>query len=131
MGFRTGAWAKIWSVEPKRDTVTSCRASVAKKNKDTGLYEQEWGGFISFLGTAAAAKAAKLKPEDSIKLGDIDVLNTYDKEGKIMYVNYNCYSFKTNNEVDGDGRPATQQQTPEVDVNYGIDNGEVEAELPY
>lgn len=149
MGFKTGAWAKVWSVEPIRDTVTSCRLSVSKKNRDTGEYEQEWGGFVSFLGTAAASKATKLKEYDSIKLGDVDVTTRYDKEKEFEYVNYNCYSFKTNEEVEEAERSEnashraqntqrqahrqnnTQRPTQTVDVNYGLDGGEAEAELPF
>ena len=131
MGFRTGAYAKVWSIEPKRDTVTSCRISIAKKNRDTGVYEQEFGGFVSFLGTSAAGKAAKLKEGDSIKLGDIDVTNRYDKENEVTYTNFSCFSFELDNGVQGSSQKEQPQQAPQVDVNYGVDSGEVEAELPY
>lgn len=131
MGFRTGSYCKIWSVEPKRDTVTNCRVSISRKDKNTGEYVQDFGGFVSFLGTSAASKAAKLKEGDSIKLGDIDVTNRYDKERQITYTNFNCYSFELDSDIQNGGQGGQQQPAPSVDVNYGIDSGEVEAELPF
>lgn len=131
MGFRSNTWAKVWSIEPVRDTITKCRISISRKDRNTGEYIQDFGGFIAFVGTAAASKAAKLKEGDSIRLGDVDVTNRYDKEREITYTNFNCYSFETNDEVEGNGATSPQQHAPTVDVNYGIDNGEVEAELPF
>lgn len=38
MGFRTGAFAKIWEVTPMSDTSTKLRMSVSRKNKQSGEY---------------------------------------------------------------------------------------------
>lgn len=111
MGFRSGSYCKIWSVEPVRDTITRARISISKKNKTTGQYEQDFGGYVAFIGSAAATSAAKLKEGDRIKLGDVDVTNSYNKETKQTYVNYNIYSF----EVDGDQRQTVDNTTQEVD----------------
>lgn len=110
MGFRTGSFCKIWSVEPVKSTVTRARVSISKKNKQTGQYDQDFSGFISFIGTAAASKAAKLKEGDRIKLGDIDVTNTYDKEKKITYTNFSVYTFEVEGAQGSQTAPA-----PEVD----------------
>ena len=80
MGFRKDAYATVWSVEVVSDTMTKGRISVSRKNKQTDEYETEFGGFVSFVGTAAAKKAAGLKERDRIRLGDVDVTNRYDKE---------------------------------------------------
>ena len=61
MGFRTGAWAKVWEVKPMSDTSTKIRMSVSRKNKQ-GEYEQDFSGFVLAIGTAAAHKAAGLRP---------------------------------------------------------------------
>ena len=66
MGFRTGAYAKIWKVEPFSDTSTKLRISISRKNKQSGEYEQDFSGFVSAIGTAAAKKAACLKEGDKI-----------------------------------------------------------------
>lgn len=102
MGFRTGAYAKVWSVEPKTDAITRLRISVSRKNKATGEYEQDFSGFATVFGSASAKKAAGLKEGDRIKLGDIDVSTTYDKERNKEYINYKIFSFELG-DVDNDG----------------------------
>lgn len=83
MGFRTGAYAKVWEVTPMSDTSTKVRMSISRKNKQSGEYEQDFSGFVLAIGTAAAKKAAGLKEGNRIKLGDVDVTTKYDKEKKI------------------------------------------------
>lgn len=46
MGFRTGAFAKVWEVTPMSDTSTKVRISVSRKNKQSGEYEQDFSGFV-------------------------------------------------------------------------------------
>lgn len=85
MGFRTGAYAKVWEVTPMSDTSTKVRMSISRKNKQSGEYEQDFSGFVLAIGTAAAKKAASLKEGNRIKLGDVDVTTKYDKEKKVTY----------------------------------------------
>lgn len=106
MGFRTGAYAKIWEVTPMSDTSTKVRLSVSRKNKQTNEYEQDFSGFVLAIGTAAAKKAACLKEGERIKLGDVDVTTKYDKEKKVTYTNFKMFSF----EVEGD-ESSSQPQT--------------------
>ena len=93
MGFRTGAYATCFGVEPGKGNFTKVRLSISKKNKETGQYEQDFSGYCTFIGNAHAL-ATRLKERDRIKLGDIDVSNTYDKEAKKEYVNYKVFSFE-------------------------------------
>lgn len=112
MGFRAGSYAKVWAVEPKSDTNTTVRLSISHKNKNTGEYEQDFSGFVGFVGTVAAKKAACLKEGDRIKLGDVDVTTSYNSEKKVTYTNFKCFSF----DVDGDSQAAvTNEPQPEVD----------------
>ena len=125
MGFRTGAFCKLWTIEPVRDTITKSRVSISKKNKNTGEYESEFDGYIAFVGTAAASKAAKLKEGDRIKLGDVDVTRKYDKEKQKEYINFNVFSFEM-----ADSRASSA--TPAVTNTESVDNGEVETDdLPF
>lgn len=125
MGFRTGAFCKLWTIEPVRDTITKSRASISKKNKNTGEYESEFDGFIAFVGTAAASKAARLKEGDRIRLGDVDVTRRYDKEKQKEYINFNVYSFEM-----ADSRASSA--TPTVTNTEPVDSGEVETDdLPF
>lgn len=113
MGFRTGSYAKVWGVEPKSDTATTIRLSVSRKNKQTGEYTQDFSGFVSFIGTAAAKKAACLKEGDRIKLGDVDVTTKYNAEKKITYTNYKCFSFDI--EIGSSALPTAAEPQPNVD----------------
>ena len=124
MGFRNNAYAKVWSVEPVKETITKCRISVAKKNKETGQYEQSFGGFVNFVGTASATKASKLKEGDSIQLKDVDVTTFYNKEKNITYTNYTCFDFDLQSSSGG-GSPNTDG-TPSEDFSDTS-----EEELPY
>lgn len=112
MGFRTGSYATVWEVEPKTETWTKARISTSRKNKQTGTYETDFSGFVSFFGTAVAKKASGLHERDRIKLGDVDVTNTYNKEKGITYTNFSIYSF----EMADDPKPA--QQRPTVDMGF-------------
>lgn len=126
MGFRTGAYAKIWKVEPFSDTSTKLRISISRKNKQSGEYEQDFSGFVSAIGTAAAKKAACLKEGDKIKLGDVDVTTSYNKDKNITYTNYKIFSF----EVDNSDSPAPKANNTEPQP--AVDSGEVDdSRLPF
>ena len=109
MGFRKDSYATVWEVKPRSNTMTSVRISINRKDKQTGEYVQDFGGYVSFIGTACADKAAKLKTKDRIKLGDVDVNNRYDAEKKVSYTNFNVYSFEM---ADGPGNSAPAQSSP-------------------
>lgn len=133
MGFRTGAYATVWEVRGISDTMTRCRISISKKNKTTGQYEQDFGGYITFIGSAAANKALKLKEKDRIKLGDVDVDNKYVKEKDITYTNFKVFSFDGPDEIDNQPRqqPADTQSAIDAFVN-NVGDGDIDDEfLPY
>lgn len=119
MGFRTGAYAKVWEVTPMSDTSTKVRMSISRKNKQSGEYEQDFSGFVLAIGTAAAKKAAGLKEGNRIKLGDVDVTTKYDKEKKVTYTNFKMFSF----ELDGEEhRDSSTEPQPTVDEGEIDDN---------
>ena len=121
MGFRLGSYATCWGVEP-RGNWTKVRLSVSRKNKDTGEYEQDFSGFVMMIGQANA-KAQRLKERDRIKLGDVDVTTSYDKEHNKEYINYKCFDFEM--------ADAPQNQAGDrVDVNPAEGDDETE-ELPF
>ena len=120
MGFRTGTYATVWDVEPISDTITKCRVSISRKNKQTGEYEQDFGGYVKFMGTAAAKKAAQLKEKDRIRLGDVDVSNFYNKEKKTEYTDFKVFSFDM-----ADDAPSSQKQSPMSAVDEGVSGDEL------
>ena len=118
MGFRNGAYAKVWSVEPETDTRTKVRLSTSRKNRQTGQYEQDFSGFVQFVGTANATSASRLHEGDRIKLGDCDVTTRYNKETKREYVNYTTFGFeKMEDDSSGGsgGKSAGKQKDPPYD----------------
>lgn len=116
MGFRTGAYAKVWEVTPMSDTSTKIRVSVSRKNKQTGEYEQDFSGFVLCIGTAAARNAAKLKEGARIKIGDCDVTTKYDTQKKITYTNFKLFSFE---DADGNNSSAPDSTDPQPQVDEG------------
>ena len=124
MGFRTGAYAKVWEVTPISDLSTKIRISVSRKNKQTQAYEQDFSGFVLCIGSAAAKKASCLKEGARIQLKDCDVSTKYDPAKKISYTNYKLFSFD-----EADDSSQTDFTAPEPSV----DDGEMEDdnELPF
>ena len=118
MGFRNGAFCKIWDVAPISDTSTKARISISVKDKQTGEYKDDFGGYVMFIGTANAQKAAKLVKGARIKLGDVDVSTRYDAERKTTYTNFKVFSFE-----DPDAEQATPitPVTPTVNSTSGRD----------
>lgn len=106
---------------------TKGRISISRRDKQTGEYINDFSGFVSFFGTAAAKKAAALKERDRIKLGDVDVHSYYDKEKNTTYYNFNIYSFDIQTGRDGNG--SAQSST----TQHTVDGGEVDSgnPLPY
>lgn len=128
MGFRKDNYAKVWSVETISDTNTKIRISTSKKNKQTGEYEQDFSGFVSCVGSAAASRAAALKEGDRIKLGDVDVTTKYVKEKNATYTNFTVFSF----DVEEGNSAANQKPAQTTEPQPSVDSGEVEDDrLPF
>lgn len=125
MGFRTGAFATCWEVEPGKGKFTKVRLSINRKNKETGEWEREFNGYCMFIGNANA-KAQQLKRQARIKLGDVDVTNTYDKETKKEYITYKVFSFDMADEA-----PSTSQNSEENNPRSEGDTGETGGDLPW
>ena len=98
MGFRTGAFATVWSVEEGKGKFSKVRLSISRKDRD-GQYVQDFSGFCDFIG-AAHAKAGKLRERDRIKLGDTDVSSRYDKDQRREFTNFKVFDFEY---ADGSG----------------------------
>ena len=121
MAFRTGAYATVWSVEPKGN-YTDVRISTSRKRKDTGEYEQDFGGFVRMIGEANTL-AAGLKERDRIRIGDCSATNTYDKAKNVTYYNFQEFSFEPVDSTQGASRPS-------FDPNAGVTE-DMDAELPF
>lgn len=125
MGFRTGAWAKVWEVEDKGKYLV-VSMSTSKKDKETGQYETDWSNkFVRFVGEAAKAD---IKPNDRIKIGDCDVTSHYDKEKKITYTNYVVFSFEIGDDDKPKNTKASKKDEEFMKVPDTVDGNE---ELPF
>ena len=135
MGFRTGAYAKVWETRPVSEKVTELRISVSRKNKDTGEFEQDFGGFVRCVGAKCAADAAALGEGASIKLGDIDVTRRWDKDAQKEYINYTVFSFDLDDGQPRDGAKvgtaAPKEQPKPAAKKKPVDDGEQDDELPF
>lgn len=109
MSFKTNSFAKCWQIQPGKGNFTNVRLSTSRKNRDTGAYEQDFSGYVMFIGNAHA-KAQKLKEGDRIRLGEVDVTTNYDKQRQKEYVNYRCFSFEMADEA-GNAASAAAQPT--------------------
>ena len=133
MGFRKGAYAKVWEVIPIGDTRTKLRVFISYKNKQTGEYEQDFSGFILCIGTACAAKAAKLQKGESIRLGDCDVTTWYNKETGTNYTSFKIFSFDEQDKASGQDpkRNLPDSQPDEVEGMDDPDYPEHDDRLPF
>ena len=115
MGFRNGAYARVWEIKTVSDTITNVRLSISRKNKKTDEYIQDFSGFVDFLGSVNAQKALNLRRGDTIKLGDTDVSTSYKKGTKQSFTQFKVFSFEN---VDNSNKP--------TDAHDSVHSGEVE-----
>ena len=93
MGFRQNSYAKVWRFEDKGN-YSVVEISTSKKNKTTDQYETDFASkFVRFIGQAHADIQA-LQEGVKIKLGDVEVTNSYNKETKQGYTNFLVFSFE-------------------------------------
>ena len=123
MGFRVGAYCKVWSIEQARGNFTKVKLSVSKKQQD-GTYATDFNGFCMFIGNAHA-KAAMLKGDERIKLGDVDVSTVYNKDQKKEYVNYKVFDFEF---ADGNDSKNTKQPPKKNTESNPIEGNPTEAD---
>ena len=111
MGFRNGAFAKIWEVKQGAGRFTDVRLSISRKNKESGEYEQDFAGYVRFVGNAHA-RAAMLKGNERVKLGDVDVTRRYIKERDKEYTNFTVFDFEFMDDVPKDAAPSMVDGNP-------------------
>ncbi|MGN0657804.1 MAG: hypothetical protein ACI4KR_13530 [Ruminiclostridium sp.] len=114
MGFKNGAYAKVWEVVPPQEGKKTYRVrlSISRKDKLSGEYEQDFSGYVSFIGKAAVLAKEKLTKESRVKLLETDVASAYNKEKKEA-----AYYFKV-----FDAELADSGNTsPTIDTDYPFD----------
>lgn len=130
MGFKKGARATVWWVQPQNDTMTKVLLSTDSKTKE-GEYKRDFSEFVMFVGTAAAKKASSLKKLDHIVLGDCEVRYTFDEDNKVKYRNFYVYSYEmAENKGATSGERSAQSAQPAAN-NYVEANPVEESRLPF
>lgn len=140
MGFRQGAFAKLWKVEDKGN-YSVAQVSVSRKNKDTGRYEVEFqDGFVRLVGNAHETAKGLNIPESiglSIKITSCDVTNKYDAEKGKSYINFTIFGFEIPDNNNGSATINTKNSknsSKSSKASAKVDNNseyETEDELPF
>lgn len=103
MGFRNGAYARIWEKSTqnitygagKKFTKYMVRLSISKKGNDDKYYQQ-FSGFAELKGDALEEMRGVKIPENgglTVRLGDVDLENSYNQESGITYWTPIIWSF--------------------------------------
>lgn len=96
MGFRQGAFAKVWRVENKGN-YSVAQVSISRKKKDSDHYETEFqNNFVRLVGTAhdMGKDIQEVQGGTTIKITSCDVTNKYDKEAQKEYTNFVIFGFE-------------------------------------
>lgn len=97
MGFRIGAYAKVWEIRQGSGNYIDAKISTSHKDKNTGEYVTDFNAWVRFVG-GACRKGQEITDGARIKIGECEVKNKYDKEKGVTYTNYAMFDFET---VDG------------------------------
>ena len=131
MGFRQGAYAKVWKVEDKGN-YSVAQISVSKKDKETGEDNVEFqDGFVRLVGNAhEAAKNLQITDNGaSIQITSCDVTNKYDGEKQKSYINFTIFGFDI---PDGNNTSKPAKNTGKSSkAAPATDNGADEDDLPF
>jgi single-strand DNA-binding protein len=129
MGFRQDAYAKVWNVEDKGN-YSVVELSTSKKDKQTNEYKTDFSSkFVRFIGTAHS-QVKGLDKGASIKLGNCEVTNSYNKETKTSYTNFLVFSFELPNGNTSRATTNSQPQKSSSDGFMNIPDG-IDEELPF
>ena len=97
MGFRQGAFARVWSVNAN-DNYSIANVTVSRKSKDDETkYDVVFkDGYVRFIGEAHKKISGVSIGEGgmSIKILSCDVENRYDADKKKLYTNFMVYDFE-------------------------------------
>lgn len=141
MGFRQGAFAKVWRVEDKGN-YSVAQVSISRKKKDSDQYETEFqNNFVRLVGTAhdMGKDIQEVQGGTTIKITSCDVTNKYDKEAQKEYTNFVIFGFEfPDNNGGGNaaapskkGAAAKKSKKPADDGFMNTPDGIDSEELPF
>lgn len=126
--FANNAYAKVWEVKPSDNGKSKqVRLSTSRKKED-GSYEQDFSGFVRFVGKA---NELDVKADDRIQLLSVGVTNNYVKEKNVTYTNFTCFDAKiAENNGTGGSTSTPSSPAPSNDGFMNIPDG-IDDELPF
>lgn len=134
MGFRQGAFAKVWSVEDKGNYSTA-RITISKKDKSTDAYKTEFqDGFVRLVGQAHDAfKSVTIGEKGvTIRISSCDVTNNYSEKDKKTYINFVIFGFEFPDGNDGNGgNNTTSPSAPAKHDSFMNIPDDANEELPF
>ena len=107
MGFRTGAYASVFSVKRGNGNYYDVNITTSHKDRSSGNYVRDFGAYVRFAGDAAnvvarfdgkSSKDNGNRPLARVRLGDVDTTNTYNAAKGITYTNHVVFTCE---EVEG------------------------------
>lgn len=127
MGFKNGAYMKVWKVEP-HESFTKLNVSTSKKIRGTEPpeYDTDYSGFVSLVGKAhKKVEANRLSEGDRIFVVDCEVTTKYDAAKDVKYTNFTIWDWEPADNAPKLAEP--KQESPKVVA----DNEEDDDDLPF
>lgn len=109
--FSVGSYAKIWEIKAINEKYSDIRISTSKKDKATGEYSQDFGGFVRMVGQAHS-QMSFLHEGDKFKIVRCGVENTYNKEKKTTYNNFIIFEVELEEAQSSTGAAAADEENP-------------------
>ena len=151
MGFRQGAYARIWNVNDMGN-YSFANVTVSRKDKETGEYKVEFSdGYVRLVGNAhTAAKELGLPDREhfnskvdrgvSIQITSCDVTNNYSAKDKKVYTNCVIFGFEIPDDNNDTGKqkadskqakkPKKKDAAPPPETEYN-DTDDDDDDLPF
>lgn len=137
MGFRNGAYARIWEKgvqtinygEGQSFTKYWVRLSVRRKGPDDTFYQQ-FSGFCELKGDALKEMRGVKVPQEGlpVKLGNVDLDNSYDAEKETTYWNPIIWSFDHSEEE----APSHSEKKQNTKLSPGNNvTNDIDEDLPF
>lgn len=133
MGFRNGAFARVWSVNSGTNS-SKVNLTVSRKDKTSDAYEVVFkDGFVSFVGDAHK----KIQGVEvgsgglSVKLLSCDVENRYDAAKKVTYTNYAVFDFEFPDGTSGGSNAKSNAKPAKQPANKEPEAAADDDELPF
>lgn len=140
MGFRQGAYAKIWRIEDKGN-YSVAQVSISRKKKDSDEYVTEFQhNFVRLVGNAHTAIQGVTIPEKgglSIQITSCDVTNKWVAEKQKEYINFVIFGFDFPNGNNNSGNSNSKNSSKKTQNSKKPDDGfmnipdGIDEELPF